>query len=144
MVDLSKYKYLWDGSEKGWILERFDRDIVEIEILFDESGPSIEEIKGIRLAIPEYGRRRIKEVIDELRGKRQIRIGEFESIEGRRTAEACDREGLRTNVTVRVETTFLAYNKETDNALVIEDDTVARTVAEEGIRQGMKIEYGTT
>jgi hypothetical protein len=144
MIDLSEYKHLWDGSEKGWILQRFDRDLMEIEILFDETGPSIKEIKALRSVIPEYGRRKIKAVFDELRGQRQIRIGEFESIEGRRIAEACDKEKVRTRIKGRVETTFLPFNKETQLALVIEDDTVALAVAEEGIRQGMKVEHITT
>lgn len=144
MIDLSEYEYLWDGSEKGWILERFDRDLMEIEVLFDELGPSVTEIKALRLAIPKYGRRRTQQVFNELRGKKQIRIGEFESIEGRRIAEACDREGLRTSITRRLETTFLPYNKGTNRALIIEDDTVAQAVAEEGLRQGMRIEYATT
>jgi len=144
MIDLSEYKHLWDGSEEGWILERFDRDLMQIEVLFDESGPSIKEIKSLRLAIPNYGRRKIQVVFDELLGQKQIRIGEFESIEGRKIVEACDREKLRTRIKERLETTFLPFNKETQISLVIEDDTIALAVAEEGIRQGMKVEYITT
>ena len=144
MKDLSEYKYLWDGTEKGWVLERFDRDMIEIEILFGDFGPSIKDIQALRSAIPEYGHRKIQEVFSELQGLYKLRIGEFESIEGRRIAKACDKANIRTKITGRVETRFTPVNKITKMALVIEDESIALEVAKEGMRQGMEVEYITT
>lgn len=144
MKDFSEYKYLWDGTEKGWVLERFDRDLIEIEILFSNSGPSIKEIQALRSAIPEYSHRKIQEVFSDLQGLSKLWIGEFESIEGRRIVKACEKEKIRVRIKERVETHFMPVNKITQMALVIEDESLALEVAKEGMRQGMEVEYITT
>lgn len=141
MTSIERYSYLWDGSEPGWVLHRLNHQVVSLTLLFERSEPSVCEMKAIRLSVPAYHEMSVSPAVAELRGKRSINLGEFESREARQIAEACRKQGLAVHEDTVDKSGFLMCNEKTNMCLLIEDDRLSEAVKDEALRRGIPVRH---
>ena len=136
-----QYRYLWDGSEPGWVLALVNRPCVKLSLEFDSAGPSVKEIKSLRLVVPTYGELSATEVLTKLRGKASLDLGEFKSYEVRHIAESCRKQGLLVTEIVEGRLGYLPTNELTKIVLVIEDNELSQQVNDEALRNGLVVRH---
>jgi hypothetical protein len=137
----AQYRYLWDGSEPGWVLALVSRQYVKLYLNFDKAGPTVKEIKSLRLVVPTYGELSATEAFTKLRGKASLDLGEFESREGRHIAASCRRQGLVVTEIVEDRSGYLPINELTNIVLVIEDNVLSQQVSDEALRNGLVVRH---
>ena len=134
-----KYKYLWHGSQPGWILKRFCGNYVDLSLAFPRTGPSTRELMTVRRTVVSYTALPVKELVAQLRGQESLLPGRFEPKKARVFAAACRREGL--SVVERIVNTpeFLPINELSGVASVIEDALLAEHVYAEALLHGIPL-----
>ncbi len=65
---LAKLKHMWDGSEPGWNLIRYDTDVYLVEFNFDESGPARSDIPVIAEFVGKLPEESEDQMWERLRG----------------------------------------------------------------------------
>jgi hypothetical protein len=139
--DIKHYGYLWDGTQPGWTLTRVHRQAVSLTVHFGDRGPTLAEMKAVRVIIPTYNNRSAAAVFGELRGKPKLDLGSFEMREGRHISKLCHDHGLTIEENVQDKSGYLPVNELTNIALVIEDDTLFLAVIEEALRRGVPVKH---
>ncbi len=142
--EILKYQYLWDGSQPGWVLIRFNGNYVDLSLKFEPSGPSPQEMMAIRRTVSEFKSLPLHQVIAQLRGSTAYKLGRFESREARRIAENCSKEGLNVMQVVDDAARFLPTNEITNRALLIEDDELAKRVYDLALKHGIPVRHVET
>lgn len=136
---IDNYKYLWDGSQPGWVLKRFSGNYVDLSLTFSSTGPSTRELMAVRRTVAAYTALPVHEVATKLRGHESLLLGRFEPKEARAIAAACRREDLKVVESIVDAPEFLPINELTAVALVIEDDLLAEHVYAEALRHGIPV-----
>lgn len=135
------YRYLWDGTEPEWVLLRVNRQVVNLTLVFGSSGPTLNEITGVRRAVPTYAALSSSEALAKLRGNALVNLGEFESREAHRIAEACRTNGCEIRELVLDKSGYLPLNEKTNACLVIEDNVLSKEVCEEALKYGVRVRH---
>jgi hypothetical protein len=141
MKSTEHYRYLWDGTEPEWVLLRVNRQVVNLTLVFGPSGPSPNEITGVRRAVPAYAALSSSEALARLRGNALVHLGDFDSREARRIADACRKNGCEIRELVRDESGYLPLNERTNACLLIEDNALSKEVCEEALKHGVRVRH---
>lgn len=136
---IDEYKYLWDGSQPGWVLKRFCGNYIDLSLAFPSTGPSTRELMSVRRTVAPYRALPVKEVVTQLRGQESLLLGRFEPKEARVIAAACRREDLNLVESIVDAPEFLPMNELTGVALIIEDDLLAEHVYTEALLHGIPV-----
>lgn len=135
---LKALSYLWDGSQRGWSLVASHSRTTRVTFVFSERGPTPKETAALRQILPEFSDRPTSEVWARLR-QRATYVCEAAlfGLEAHRLLRRAAGLGLRT----QAETThFVSYMPIRDgHGLIIEDDDLAKRVAEMMIRAGVPV-----
>lgn len=137
--EIRSYQYLWDGSQPGWVLTRLNGTYVELSLMFEQTGPSAQELMAVRRSVPEFKSLPLNQVIERLRGRSNFFLGRFESRQASRVAEACCNEGLSVLEKIPDAPRFLPTNERTNSVLIIEDDELAMRVYDSALQHGIPV-----
>lgn len=140
-VPVEDYRFLWDGSEPGWVLVHVSRQTVKLSLVFGDKGPDLRQVKAIRKVVLAYAALPASEALASLRGKPSIDLGEFESREARSLARDCRDLGLVVEEEVIDHSGYSLFNERTKIRLRIEDDALARQVCEEARSRKLPVQY---
>ena len=141
MTDLSSFKYIWDGTDPGWVVHRHTEDREHLSVVFPE-GAELRDLKAMRAVLPELAAASAADVM-ALRGALSVDLGEHESAIARQLKE------LRTSqqLTIRSEAQrFVRYgilNELRRVYCIIEDNELNRAVAEHAIHQEVPVREST-
>jgi hypothetical protein len=141
---LAEYEYLWDGSEPGWTIQQRDESRARVSVVFETDSPSVNELKKLRQVFPGYSDIPLSELKASLQGRNDHEIGDFESSEVHEMASNCDKAGLVLRIDAYQHRTYLPVNEITSIALIIEDDDLAKAVAEHAIERGLPVRHSPT
>ncbi|UOV09001.1 hypothetical protein MUU77_01385 [Pseudoxanthomonas sp. F37] len=141
MMDLSDFKYIWDGTDPGWVVHRRTEDREHLSIVFPD-GADLLDLKAMRAVLPELAAASAVDVM-ALNGALSFDLGEHESSIARRLKELCASRQL----TIRSEAQqFVRYgvvNELRRVYCIIEDNELNRAVAEHAIHQGVPVREST-
>ena len=143
MEDANHYARLWNGNEPGWVVVRHTEDRVKLHVEFSDDGPTIQELKALRLAVPRLAQQAATEVLRAVKGKPVYFLGELESGAARKLREQCESLGLRVAAHGHTATCYNLVNEQTNRFLLIEDSATLQAVAEEAIKQGLPVRHST-
>lgn len=141
METIEHYRYLWDGTHPEWVLLRLNHRTVSLTLSFGPSGPNLNEIAGVRRAVPAYAALSSSEAFAKLRGRSLVELGEFESSEARRITKICRMNGCQVLEHVQDRSGFLPLNEKTNTCLVIEDEALSKEVCEEALKHGVRVRH---
>ena len=97
-MTLDEYRHLWDGSEPGWTLHRFDRTVWRITFSFASNGPSQSDIIALRKLLASLCSKPISQVLAQLRGQAAYELpNELGNIEMRNLMDTARELGLQPN-----------------------------------------------
>jgi len=141
MPGIDEYRYLWDGSEPGWRLRETDFTVHYISFCFGECGPSKADVLALRRLLDEFRDRPMHEVWNQLRGSESYTIPrDFTNLEMRSLVERAERAGLTVTLDGEQRGGYLPISAD-GGALIIEDDELAKAVAEKMIAAGVPVEH---
>ncbi|MDQ0038077.1 hypothetical protein J2W30_005864 [Variovorax boronicumulans] len=141
---MSSYSYLWDGTEPGWTLLKIHRSMTSVAVLFDERGPSIQEIQALRGAVPSFSTMSAQQAVQQLRESRRVDLGELDTRAARKLVKDLKDRGLRVEERSVDLTGYMPFNEISKRALVIEGEAMAKEVAAEGLRRGLPVRHVET
>ena len=141
---LTEYEYLWDGSDPGWTIQQRDESRARVSVVFETDSPSVNELKKLRQVFPTYRDVLPSTLKASLQGRNEYEIGDFKSSEVHEMASNCDEVGLVLRIEVYHSKTYLPVNEITSIALIIEDDDLAKAVAEHAIERGLPVRRSIT
>lgn len=141
MKNSSSYAYLWNNPNDGWVLLRINRQALSVTVKLPAEGPTLREVAAMRSVAPEFGVMPPSEAFAALKGRAEVSLGKFESKEGRRLVESCQKHGLILDVVDHDESGYLPFNEKTNMALVIEDDALAEQVCQEALTHGVRVKH---
>lgn len=139
MKTVQDYAYLWDGSQKGWVLLRINRQSLSLTVIFGSGGPTLRDVASMRSAVPTYGAMPPSDAFAALKGKAAVALGTFNSDEGRRLRKTCAMHGLEVLAETVDLSSYLPFNEATNRGLLIEDDRLAQQVREEALARGVLV-----
>ena len=138
-MTLDEYRHLWDGSEPGWTLHRFDRIVWSITFSFAANGPSQSDIIALRKLLPALRAQPLSQVLAELRGQSVYEMpDELGNIDMRNLMDAANKLGLQPNAESIDRGGYLPVHTG-GNAMIIEYDDVAARVAEKMLAAGIAV-----
>jgi hypothetical protein len=140
-VPVEDYRFLWDGSEPGWILVHMSRQTVKLSLVFGDKGPDLRQVKAIRKAVLAYAALPASEALASLRGHSSIDLGEFESREARSLARDCRDIDLVVQEQVIDHSGYSLFNEKNKVCLLIQDDALAKQVCEEALSRKLPVQY---
>jgi hypothetical protein len=129
----------WDRSH-DWVVHRFHLDRAELTVLFEAERPSLAELAALRRCLPEFRNVPPTTARDRARQKGRLEFGELHGPEARRLLGELRREGLRVELKTTSRVGYLPQDRTTGDALLIEDDVEARSLAEQMIESGVPVE----
>lgn len=138
---MTSYSFLWDGTEKGWVLLHISRWMSVLTVAFDDNGPSPKEIQALRRAVPSIGVVPASEAVSRFAGRKGAVLGEFEDREARRIAKELQDHGVQVQHRAIDRSGYLPFNELNQHAMVIEDDIVSRDVTDEALRRGVPVRH---
>lgn len=141
MEAAERYKYLWDGSEPGWVLIRMNRETTLLTVEFQSDSPSPSEIKTLREVVPSFRCLSATEAFTRLRGTKFSEIGEFESREAQQITKACRLRGMKLLERVIDHSDYLPFNENRKSGLIIDDNELCKKVCELAIRNGVPVKH---
>lgn len=139
MAEVEAYAYLWDGSEPGWKLRWTRRPAWRIRVVFAGAQPTKDEVRALRLLVPELGVLAAKDVLADLGDASHYdwpeAVGSSEKdVILERAAK------LELKVDVVEEDHGVGVPVRNGEPLVIEDDAVAREVCARMEAAGVEVE----
>jgi hypothetical protein len=138
-TSLDEYRHLWDGSESGWTLQRFDRIEWCITFHFSPSGPNKSEIAALRKLLDEFRNLPVSDVWQQLRGRSTFTLPrEVGNIDMRELIDCARELGLNVTADSIDRGGYLPIHND-ESALLIEDDEIAVQVAERMIAAGVPV-----
>jgi hypothetical protein len=140
-ADLAALAYLWDGSEPEWSLRELRRQERRLVIVFEASGATARDLASLREVFDEFRDRPAQELWEELSGNGRIAIERVYSPKDvERVVDAATARGLKVELSARESIGYVPVNTHTQSALLIEDDELAREVAERMLAAGVACE----
>jgi hypothetical protein len=140
-MDFASYEHLWNGAETGWVVHRHLESRVEVTVVFGEQGASMQDVRALRSAVPQYGAQSAMGALLSIRGKKSLVLGDFESREARELKQQCESMGLRIHGRGYQLTSDSLINETTRMHLLIEDEAVQRIVVQEALRHGLPLRH---
>lgn len=139
-LDINDYQHLWDGSDPGWKLVRLESQRWRLMFIFAESGPSLQEISGLRGLLDEFRNIPINIVFNELRGQGTYLLPrDLSNLEMRSMMEQAQQLGLCTSVVEDDQSGYLPIH-DSGLAMIIEDNAIAVEVASRMLEAGLVVE----
>ena len=138
-MTLDEYRHLWDGSEPGWTLHRFDRVVWRITFSFPANGPSQSDILALRKLLPAFRAQPISQVLAHLRGQTAYELpDELGNIDMRNLMDSASELGLQPNAEPVDRGGYLPVHSD-GSAMIIEDDDESALVAEQMLAAGVPV-----
>ena len=134
-----EYSHLWDGSEPGWAVLEHVEDHEELQVVFGTNGPSVGEVKALRLVNPPLASTPASVVLARLKGSTAYSLGIHESAEARRLKQRCIDANLEVEARAIRQVHRGLFNRSTKHYLLIEDDTVREAVVREALNRGLPV-----
>ncbi len=141
MGSIDKYCHLWDGSEPGWTLcyTNYAEHYVAFE--FENSGPTIAELKSLRQLVPELRNRPLLELVVAMRGQHHYRIPKrLAAMNAHDLVEVALRAGLTATVE-SIDRSGYDPIAPDGCALIIEDDHLADQVVQRMLEAKVLVTY---
>jgi hypothetical protein len=139
-MTLDDFRHMWDGSEPGWKLRRIERQEWQLTFMFAESGPTLQEISRLRNLLDDFRNIPLAQVLKQLRGLSSYTLPTvLSNLEMRYLVEKAEQLEFRTSVIELDRSGYLAIHEDC-TAMIIEDDEVAREVANRMIQAGIAVE----
>jgi hypothetical protein len=135
---LSEYEYLWD-KRNGWGLSQHTYSEISINVIFSNNIPNMKEIFDIRKLSKEFREISIVKIKSKIGNNGKAFIGKFGSIEANRIINRAKELNLTLGVIEECIITYLPVNKESKNALIIEDDELANNITKRMLDEGIPI-----
>ncbi len=138
-MSIEDYKYLWDGTEPGWVLQHHDHTDWYLLFQFSDDGPSKEEIAKMHKCVPELREENLPYVYRILKGTSSFRTGEaVGNIEARDMHRTALELGLKVEMAADQISSYLPiYNEK--QALLIEDEDLSQQIAKKMIEAGVPV-----
>ena len=140
-MDMQRFTYLWDGSQPGWVLQRFSGNAIDLSLTFAATGPSNQEMMAVRRTIQEYASAPLGQLIAQLRGRQTLPLGRFDAKSAHQIAAACRDAGLHVLETVIDLSRCIPVNELTGHVLAIEDDALAQQVHAAALAHGIAVRH---
>ena len=138
-MTLDEYRHLWDGSEPGWTLHRFDRIVWRITFNFAPDGAAQSDLIALRKLLPALRAQPISNVVASLRGQSSYELPEeLGNIDMRNLMDAAKTLGLETHAESIDRGGYLPVHTD-GSALIIEDDDESKLVAERMLAAGVPV-----
>jgi hypothetical protein len=137
------YAHLWNGSEPGWVLVKHTEDKEELQVVFAATGPSVEQVKALRSALPQFGNQTASQVLTAIRGASTLHLGEFESSRAKQIRKQCESLGLQIEAKGYAVTRYSVVNERTSMYLLIEDEDQKQRVVKEALKNGLPVRQST-
>ena len=136
--DLHDFEYLWQaGSE--WGLSQRIQAATELVIVFPAGQPTTKELVSLRQISPAHRNTPVAALKASLSDTPNLSLGDFSAYQAHELAAAARQHGLQVQLNDRTEISYLPVHKRTGDALIIEDDQLARAVTERMINAGVTI-----
>ena len=104
MDDLDQFRYLWDGTEPDWYVQRIHDTRWTATYKFAATGPTLKEVISLRSLVEEFTDLPMSEVWKQLRGQEQYEArATMGNIEAHALPPKAERLGLRVELTSRAE-----------------------------------------
>jgi hypothetical protein len=129
----------WDRSH-DWVLTCYESDRAELTVLFDQSQPSVHELVALRRCLPAFREVSPADARTRAGAGGRLELGELAGPEARRLLDELRRAGMRTELRNTSTVSYLALDRTTGSALLVEDHAEAELLAEEMIRAGVPVE----
>jgi hypothetical protein len=138
-MNIEQYKYLWDGSEEGWVLHHTDHVVWNITYLFSPEGPSKDEIVALRKVVPEFKNKALSLVLKKLKGVQDYTDeSPYGNIEAKRLESKIGSLGLKYKINAEQIGGYLPVSKD-NMALLIEDEKTSIAVCEKMLEAGVPV-----
>ncbi|GAB5517732.1 hypothetical protein [Rhodopirellula baltica] len=138
-MTLDEYRHLWDGSEPGWTLHRFDRIVWRITFSFAPNGAVQSDIIALRKLLPALRAQPISNVVASLRGQASYELPEeLGNIDMRNLMDAANTLGLEPHAESIDRGGYLPVHAD-GSALLIENDDESKLVAERMLAAGVPV-----
>jgi len=138
-MNIEQYKYLWDGSEEGWVLHHIDHVVWNITYLFSSEGPSKDEIVALRKVVPELKNQSLSVVLKKVKGVQDYKVSyPYGNIEAKRLEHEAANLGLKYKLNAVQIGGYLPVSKE-NIALLIEDDKTSAAVCKKMLEVGVPV-----
>ena len=138
-MSIDDYKYLWDGSQPGWELQRIDKIIWRVVFKFGESGPSKKEIVDLHKLLPEFKSKSVTEVYKILYDQSFYQLQDMlGNIEARSIYEEASKLGIMVEIESIDDSDYLVVFKD-DHALIIDDNELYKLVVQKMIDKNVKV-----
>ena len=141
MTKPSDYSYLWDGSQSGWVLLRVNHQTLAVVVTFSAGGPTLREVAAMRATVPAFAAMPPSDAFASLKGRSRVSLGDFESKEGRNLATRCKQNGLVVEVAATDKSSYLPFNEQSNQCLIIEDNFLAEQICQQAISQGIRVKH---
>ncbi|MBC3919083.1 hypothetical protein H8L32_16450 [Undibacterium sp. CY18W] len=129
---------VWNGTEPGWVVHCHIRNLQCLEIVFTDTGPTLTDIKALRVVVPGFADKPPGEILALLRKAKRFPLGEHESSYARKLIQLCVAHGLQVDSNGGQLVLYRLVNQISKRDLMINDD-ISCLVAEEAIRQGLRV-----
>ena len=138
-MSIEDYKYLWDGSEPGWVLQHHDQTDWYLLFEFSNGSPSKEEIAKMHKCVPELRKEKLPHVYRVLKGVSSFRTSEpVGNIEARDIHRTALDQGLKVEMEADPKSSYLPIYKD-KQALLIEDGDLSQQIAKKMIEAGVPV-----
>ncbi|MFZ6757895.1 hypothetical protein ACO0K9_11860 [Undibacterium sp. Ji50W] len=139
MQSVHQFSHLWNGTELGWVVHCHVRNLQHLQLVFTDAGPTLADINALRAVVPGFADKPPGEIVALVRKAKRFPLGEHESACARKLIQQCESQGLQVEITGRQVVSYRLINQISNRSLIIEDEIICRSVAEEAIRQGLGV-----
>ncbi len=140
-MNIEKYKYLWDGSQPGWVLHHDNHVVWHLIFNFGDNGPEKDTIVKLHGFVPEFQNEKLPVVYKKVKGTSKYRT---ERYYGKIEAKELERKAVDLGLNIKLEhRQFDVYLPIYNNniALAIDDDEIAKEVGKKMLEAGVKEIY---
>ena len=138
-MSIEDYRYLWDGTEPGWMLQRFDHAECYLVFEFADGGPSSKEIMQMHKCLPELRKEKTSHVYRVLDKVPSYRTTEsLGNIEAQNIRSTASKLGLNVAIEVEHNISYLPVFNE-KQALLIDDEDLSKQVVKKMIEAGVPV-----
>jgi hypothetical protein len=138
-MSIEEFRYLWDGSDLGWYLQRVNHVVWYLIIHFGEKGPSNQEISKLHKIVPELNSKKVTSIYQEIKSCSTYRTQEnYSNIKSRILYSQASNLGLNVELESEQIGSYLPTSKD-HSVLIIEDDSLANIIVENMLKAGVKV-----